>query len=83
MPTRCSPASLAALKHSGQWSKTLLVVTADHGEEFGENGQIAHGGNLGHVLVEVPLVIKLPAGFAAQARHAGLATSPTCGWRRR
>jgi len=54
---------LAALKRSGQWDKTFLVVTADHGEEFGENGQIAHGGNLGHVLVEVPLVIKLPAGF--------------------
>ena len=55
---------LAALKHSGQWDKTLLVVTADHGEEFKENGQIAHGGNLGRVLVEVPLVIKLPKGFA-------------------
>ncbi len=54
---------LASLKQSGQWDKTLLVVTSDHGEEFGENGQIAHGGNLGHVLVEVPLVIKLPAGF--------------------
>jgi arylsulfatase A-like enzyme len=54
---------LAALKRSGQWDKALLVVTSDHGEEFGENGQIEHGGNLGHVLVEVPLVIKLPAGF--------------------
>jgi hypothetical protein len=54
---------LAALRRSGQWEKTLLVVTADHGEEFGENGQIAHGGNLGHVLVDVPLVIKLPVGF--------------------
>lgn len=54
---------LDALKRSGQWDKTLLVVTSDHGEEFGEHGQIAHGGNLGHALVEVPLVIKLPAGF--------------------
>src|SRR6185295_8178722 len=54
---------LAALRKSGQWDKTFLVVTSDHGEEFGEHGQIAHGGNLGHVLVEVPLVIKLPAGF--------------------
>src|SRR6185295_17082811 len=54
---------LASLRQSGQWDKTLLVVTSDHGEEFGEHGQIAHGGNLGHVLVEVPLVIKLPAGF--------------------
>ncbi|HEY0512505.1 MAG TPA: sulfatase [Thermoanaerobaculia bacterium] len=57
---------LAALKRSGQWDRTLLVVTADHGEEFGEEGQIAHGGNLGHVLVEVPLVVKLPAGFQRQ-----------------
>ncbi len=54
---------LAALRKSDQWEKTFLVVTSDHGEEFGEHGQIAHGGNLGHVLVEVPLVIKLPAGF--------------------
>lgn len=54
---------LAALHRSGQWDKTLLVVTSDHGEEFGESGQIAHGGNLGRQLVEVPLMIKLPAGF--------------------
>lgn len=54
---------LAALRKSGQWDQTLLVVTADHGEEFGECGQIAHGGNLGRQLVEVPLMIKLPAGF--------------------
>jgi len=55
---------LAALRAGGRYDKALIVVTADHGEELGENGQIAHGGNLGHALVEVPLVIKLPAGFA-------------------
>jgi len=52
-----------SIKKSGQWEETLLVITSDHGEEFGESGQIAHGGNLGSVLVEVPLVIKLPASF--------------------
>ena len=57
---------LAGLKRSGQWDKTLLVVTSDHGEEFKESGQIAHGGNLGHVLVEVPLVVKLPKGFEGE-----------------
>lgn len=55
---------VAALRRSGQWESTLLVVTSDHGEEFGEMEQIAHGGNLGRQLVEVPLMIKLPAGFA-------------------
>lgn len=54
---------LESLKKSGQWDQTLLVVTSDHGEEMGEYGQIAHGGNLGRKLIEVPLVIKLPAGF--------------------
>ena len=54
---------LASLRKSGQWDRTLLVVTSDHGEEFKESGQIAHGGNLGRQLVEVPLMIKLPAGF--------------------
>lgn len=54
---------VAALRRSGQWERTLLVVTSDHGEEFGEMEQIAHGGNLGRQLVEVPLMIKLPSGF--------------------
>lgn len=54
---------LAALRRSGQWDKTLLVVTSDHGEEFDEQGQIAHGGNLGRQLIEVPLLVKLPTGF--------------------
>ncbi|HVG08551.1 MAG TPA: sulfatase [Thermoanaerobaculia bacterium] len=53
---------LDALRSSGQWDRTLLVVTSDHGEEFREYGQIAHGGNLGRHQIEVPLVIKLPAG---------------------
>jgi sulfatase-like protein len=74
---------LAALERSGQWEETLLVVTSDHGEEFGEHGQIAHGGNLGQVLVEVPLVIKLPAGFRrkldldAGRRVANVRVAPT------
>ena len=53
---------LDALRSSGQWDRTLLVVTSDHGEEFREYGQIAHGGNLGRHQIEVPLLIKLPKG---------------------
>jgi hypothetical protein len=54
---------LAALRASGQWDRTLLVVTSTHGEEFGEKGQILNGGNLGRQLLEVPFLVKLPAGF--------------------
>jgi arylsulfatase A-like enzyme len=74
---------LDALRRSGRWDETLLVVTSDHGEEFGEHGQIAHGGNLGQVLVEVPLVIKLPTGWqrklaiAPGLRPANVRLGPT------
>lgn len=54
---------LDSLRRSGQWDRTLLVVTSDHGEELGEYGQIAHGGNLGRHQIEVPLIVKLPSGF--------------------
>jgi arylsulfatase A-like enzyme len=53
---------LAALRASGQWDRTLLVITANHGEELGENGRVLHGGNLNRAVLEVPLVIKLPRG---------------------
>jgi hypothetical protein len=54
---------LDALRKTGHWDRTLLAVTSIHGEELGEHGQILNGGNLGRALLEVPLVIKLPAGF--------------------
>lgn len=64
---------LESLRRSGQWDRTLLVVTADHGEEFGECGQIAHGGNLCRQLVEVPLMVKLPKG---SGRKLAIGTHP-------
>lgn len=60
---------LGELKAGGQWDRTLLVVTATHGEEFGEKGQILNGGNLGRQLLEVPLVVKLPKGFLQEGRR--------------
>jgi arylsulfatase A-like enzyme len=53
---------LQALRESGQWDRTLLVVTSTHGEELGEKHQILNGGNLCRQLLEVPLAVKLPAG---------------------
>jgi hypothetical protein len=59
---------LGALRASGQWDRTLLVVTSLHGEELGDHGQILHGGNLGRAGLEVPLVIKLPKGSRLRLR---------------
>lgn len=54
---------IQALRSSGEWDRTLLVVTSTHGEEIGERGQTLSGGNLGRQLLEVPFAIKLPRGF--------------------
>jgi arylsulfatase A-like enzyme len=71
---------LEALRTSGQWSRTLLVVTANHGEGFGEHGQLGHGGNLGRELLEVPLLVKLPAGSPRLAVGRGSRVAATRLW---
>lgn len=55
---------LQGLRDSGEWDRTLLVVTSDHGEELGERGRIPAGGGLGRPSIEVPLVVKLPEGWS-------------------
>lgn len=44
---------------------TLVIVTADHGEEFGEHGQFAHRHKLYDELLQVPLLMRLPARLPA------------------
>ena len=40
--------------------RTVIVVTADHGEAFGEHGQFAHGFELWENLVRVPMFFVVP-----------------------
>jgi len=42
------------------YDEAWVLVLADHGESFGENGAMIHGNNLGQPEVHVPLMIKLP-----------------------
>ena len=51
---------LDTLKTSGQAERTLIVVTADHGEEFGEHGKRFHGKQLFDESIRVPLLIHVP-----------------------
>ena len=48
------------LKARGRLDNTLLVVTADHGEEFWEHGVFEHGHDLWSELTRVPLVVRGP-----------------------
>jgi arylsulfatase A-like enzyme len=58
------------LAQRGELERTLLVVTADHGEAFGEHGDFFHGYDLYDELVRVPLVVRGPGIPAAQRRDA-------------
>jgi arylsulfatase A-like enzyme len=39
---------------------SLIVVTADHGEQLGEKNQIDHGNGVDHGLTSIPLIVKFP-----------------------
>ena len=56
---------LDALKHRGLYDGALIVLLADHGEEFYEHRGWEHGHSLYSELEQVPLVVKLPRGEAA------------------
>jgi arylsulfatase A-like enzyme len=63
------------LKRRGLYDRTLLVLTADHGEEFREHGGWWHGTTLYDEQIHVPLIVK-PAGAHALAQvRDELATS--------
>ena len=53
------------LRHEGLLDHTLVVLTADHGEEFGDHGRWGHTVRLYEELVNVPLVIHYPGQPAA------------------
>ncbi len=48
------------LERAGAAQRTIIVVTADHGEEFREHGGQFHGGKLYEELLHVPLIIMVP-----------------------
>jgi arylsulfatase A-like enzyme len=51
-----------ALKSTGQYENTLIVVLSDHGEEFLDHGGWDHGHTLYEEMLRVPLIVKPPAG---------------------
>ncbi len=51
------------LRAAGLWDETLLVVTSDHGEAFGEHGRMLHSETIYEETIHVPLVVHPPASW--------------------
>jgi arylsulfatase A-like enzyme len=52
---------LEALRSRGLLDNTIVIVTADHGEHFGEHDLYNHSNSLYQELLQVPLVIRVPS----------------------
>ena len=48
------------LKSQGMYDNSIIIILADHGEEFYEHGGFAHGRTLYEEQLKVPLIIKVP-----------------------
>lgn len=57
---RCLGTLLDGLGERGLREETVTVVTADHGEQFGEHGRFSHPHQLYDELVHVPLLVDGP-----------------------
>lgn len=68
------------MEKSGRLARTLVVVTADHGEELFEHGDLGHGLTLFDEAVRVPLLVLGPgiaAGVVRDDLVGGIDVAPT------
>ena len=70
------------LRDEGLYDNAIIVLTSDHGEEFGEHGFVGwHSHTLYDELLRVPLILKLPgsdhAGAAIDFQVRGIDIAPT------
>lgn len=59
---------LEALAERGALDNTILIITSDHGEEFGEYGAYDHGNSMYIDGLHVPLIIRWPGRLPAGGR---------------
>jgi arylsulfatase A-like enzyme len=61
------------LEVQGAKDNSLLVITSDHGEALGEHGLWGHIFGLYNEILQIPLVVKYPAGLAEPGESRRLA----------
>lgn len=65
---------LDALREQGRYDNTTFVVVGDHGEAFGEHGEVAHGAHCYQSTLSVPLLLREREGARAGERENGIAS---------
>jgi len=57
---------LAMLKKYGYYEDSIIIVTADHGEAFGEHGFWGHNRTVYGEMMRVPMLVRIPGGRAGE-----------------
>jgi arylsulfatase len=64
----CIGEFIRALKDMGMYDNSLIIITADHGEEFQEHGYMLHENPFFYEeIIHVPFLVKLPRGMREAA----------------
>ena len=63
-----------SLRTRGVLDRTLVVISSDHGEGFGEHGLHGHGNSLYRTELHVPLIVRYPARIPAGLRVTAATT---------
>jgi predicted AlkP superfamily pyrophosphatase or phosphodiesterase len=77
----CFGAFIADLKAQGQYDRSVIVLTSDHGDSLGEEGRMGHAYTLYPEVARVPLLVHVPSAikdrYAWDLRRAAYTTDLT------
>ncbi|MCI4320888.1 MAG: sulfatase [Thermoplasmata archaeon] len=59
---------LESLRRAGEEERTLVIVTSDHGQSFGESGNVFHGCGATDSITRVPLIVAPPLEHSLPGR---------------
>ena len=48
------------------YDQSLIIITADHGDQLGEQNRIAHGNGVDHGVTSIPMIVKFPGQTTAR-----------------
>jgi membrane-anchored protein YejM (alkaline phosphatase superfamily) len=61
---RCFGDFIEHLKAIGQYDRSVIIVTSDHGDSLGEEGRFGHSYTVFPEVMRVPLIVHLPMSIA-------------------
>jgi arylsulfatase A-like enzyme len=64
----CFGAFIGSLKRRGLYDKSLIILTADHGDALGDEGRWGHAATIFPEIMHIPMITHLPKDLAARAK---------------